>query len=615
MENIKLEDAYIIVKILKIIINYRRNQIIENIPNEELKKKAVLLFINKIIEINIKSNNKILGKFISCFQIKELLVKNYSSKEQLLSLNNDIVSLFFIKYFKLKDNFSFKEFNIIKNNRIEYCVIILLFNIYNSSNEELLNLAEYILSKIGKNCIPFEYIKIIFIENQKNKKIFNEKIKKILAEEFMKLPEVKTDKIYTEFYKFIFKNKLQIYLPQYTNNIFFEKLINEDNFINSAFELIKAFPKEKISTVEKDSLRKLLYSFELENIENILFLIEYLPEELNTLASRYIKKKKNYFLLNLLKKIKITYNIDKYKLDDEIIKEVNKLIIAPYYHHKIKTFSYNHIGRLIEFVKNQTEFEIFFQKILIKIKKLSKTDTNIIEELSYILKYAQSKKYILPQIKNMKSLEIINEAKKIKPYIPEDKFGPITPNCLAFSREEINVIFVNKDADLIKYFDLYLKNTEFIGIDTEWRQSLEINNKTKTSIMQLSDFEGKNILILDLIELNKDPNFEDNFVKLFMGKKFIGYDFKNDLDNFTDKFKLFFKEKADIVDIKKAYSGKFQRKCPTLSKLCEEMIGKPLCKYEQCLNWEERPLRESQLHYAALDSILCCLIYKKIIEN
>ena len=133
--------------------------------------------------------------------------------------------------------------------------------------------------------------------------------------------------------------------------------------------------------------------------------------------------------------------------------------------------------------------------------------------------------------------------------------------------------------------------------------------------MQLSDFEGKNVLILDFIELNKEPNFEDNFIKLFMNKKFISYDFNSDLSHFDDKLILFFKEKAEIIDIPKIYFKKYKKNCPKLTKLCEEIFGKPLCKYEQCLNWEKRPLRESQLHYAAVDSIICCLIYKKIINN
>ena len=133
--------------------------------------------------------------------------------------------------------------------------------------------------------------------------------------------------------------------------------------------------------------------------------------------------------------------------------------------------------------------------------------------------------------------------------------------------------------------------------------------------MQLSDYDGKNIFILDMIELIKDENFENNFENLFKNKKFISFGFENDLETLPDKINIFFKEKAKVIDIENLFTIKYFEKCPSFAKVCEKVIGKPLCKFEQCSNWERRPLRKSQLHYAALDSLLCCLIFKKIIEN
>ena len=41
-------------------------------------------------------------------------------------------------------------------------------------------------------------------------------------------------------------------------------------------------------------------------------------------------------------------------------------------------------------------------------------------------------------------------------------------------------------------------------------------------------------------------------------------------------------------------------------------LGKPLSKGEQCSNWGKKPLRKSQLHYAALDALVCIMIFQQL---
>lgn len=43
-------------------------------------------------------------------------------------------------------------------------------------------------------------------------------------------------------------------------------------------------------------------------------------------------------------------------------------------------------------------------------------------------------------------------------------------------------------------------------------------------------------------------------------------------------------------------------------------IEKPLSKAEQCSNWGRRPLREAQMHYAALDSFIPLQLYHELLK-
>jgi len=364
-------------------------------------------------------------------------------------------------------------------------------------------------------------------------------------------------------------------------------------------------------SLNKSLLKDLLYATSSGEIKQVKFLLKYLPEEIDIVIKDYIDNKKLKQLKKLIKKINQNSKLyDKFK--DEIIK-IDRKSISSFYCYKVGDCYKDKFDLLIEFIRNQTEYQILINQFLGRAKKLN-NDLISIQKLSYLLKYGESKGYNLPFIKKEEKLELIKKAKKEAPIIlPEDKFGPRTENCISYSINDINVIFIQETSYLIKNYDLYFKNSKFIGIDSEWRESVEFNKKTQASIMQLSDFEKKNILILDMIKLNEDNNnFEENFEKLFINKKFIGFGFEEDLKKYSEKLNLFFKEKVEIYDIRNLYSLKYKEKCPSLCQVCEKVIGKPLCKYEQCSNWEQRPLRKSQLHYAALDALICCSIFQKL---
>ena len=110
---------------------------------------------------------------------------------------------------------------------------------------------------------------------------------------------------------------------------------------------------------------------------------------------------------------------------------------------------------------------------------------------------------------------------------------------------------------------------------------------------------------------------DKEFFNLFKNsdKIFIGYDFnKNDIEQFFDEMQIMFKN-AEIIDLIDLYQNKYLEKATSLKNMCEKLLDIKMCKYEQCSNWENRPLKKSQLHYAAYDAIVCMSLFKVLINN
>jgi ribonuclease D len=73
---------------------------------------------------------------------------------------------------------------------------------------------------------------------------------------------------------------------------------------------------------------------------------------------------------------------------------------------------------------------------------------------------------------------------------------------------------------------------------------------------------------------------------------------------------MFIQSFIDITQIFKTLNP--NEKFSSLSFLCLKFLNRRLSKYEQRSNWNRRPLRKAQIHYAALDAFACVLIYEKL---
>lgn len=166
-----------------------------------------------------------------------------------------------------------------------------------------------------------------------------------------------------------------------------------------------------------------------------------------------------------------------------------------------------------------------------------------------------------------------------------------------------------------------LQGQAFIGVDSEWRPQVTRWHKPEgVAIFQIAGY-GESFII-DMIALRRSKKLNDMLSSIFSdpATTVIGFGFKADLSQFSKHCPdmTFINNIANFLEMQDYYKALFPDHKSTggfgLAAVCNNSLQLKLCKGEQMSNWEQRPLRHSQEHYAALDAWILTVIIEELIK-
>ncbi|CAI9768922.1 unnamed protein product [Fraxinus pennsylvanica] len=159
----------------------------------------------------------------------------------------------------------------------------------------------------------------------------------------------------------------------------------------------------------------------------------------------------------------------------------------------------------------------------------------------------------------------------------------------------------------------YIEDCKIIGLDCEWKPTYEKGSKaSKVSIMQISS--DKKVYIFDLIKLHENiPTVLDEcFARMLHSPSILklGYNFQCDAHQLAHSYGELncFKHCEMLLDIQNV----FKEQRGGLSGLAKKILGNGLNKTTRNSNWEQRPLTQYQLEYAALDAAVLLHIFQHV---
>ncbi|KAL4429514.1 hypothetical protein ABPG74_014289 [Tetrahymena malaccensis] len=419
--------------------------------------------------------------------------------------------------------------------------------------------------------------------------------------------------IYKSYFCLIQQNSVKI--PEENQQFMTEisqawKYVHTDslNTFLTIFDIASQIKKEDVSDEIKDLIVLQKYSEAVKIISVFSnFTSELAPLLINSLTTNKDASK----AADLIKQFKLNPN-----QFPEVEIRLKKMSLR----YNLRTYSWEFVAELFREQKDILGYaveDLLFNKQYNEAYSVLKSDDQII-------KYVHKKE----------SLQALNDPSikfKVLPnrLYTKDYFSPQSENIgqepegthLNLSKDfgitRDKVFFINdvksKDFEFAKK---ELESAKQIGLDGEFRPAVTKldNNSQSLALLQLAT--QNYCFLFDPMALKNEKEYEILQQNIFQNPNIlkIGHTISGDISMVASQLngQLNFKCSLDLAKLHKSKNP--EQKQSSLSFIAKFQLGKGLCKGEQTSNWSQRPLREAQIHYGALDAYISIALYNKYIQ-